>query len=143
MYNLYFYILLLTILSPISLYFFKMTLNDLSITETLFLSNVIITILLAIIYCFNKDKKIDLYEKLLKKPNIIFLLLIIAIIYTTIKVLKSIVIKNENITRFKPILKAINILITTLLGYYVFNEEITSRRCLSIFVITIGILIGM
>lgn len=143
MYNLYFYILLLTILSPLGLYIFKITLNDLSITETLFLSNVIITILLAIIYCFNKDKKIDLYEKLLKKPNIIFLLLIIAIIYTTIKVLKSIVIKNENITRFKPILKALSILITTLLGYYVFNEEITSRRCLSIFVITIGILIGM
>ena len=143
MYNLYFYILLLTILSPLGLYIFKITLNDLSITETLFLSNVIITILLAIIYCFNKDKKIDLYEKLLKKPNIIFLLLIIAIIYTTIKVLKSIVIKNENITRFKPILKALSILITTLLGYYIFNEEITSRRCLSIFVITIGILIGM
>ena len=33
MYNFYFYILLLTILSPISLYFFKIILNDLSIVE--------------------------------------------------------------------------------------------------------------
>lgn len=143
MYNLYFYILLLTILSPLGLYIFKITLNELSITETLFLSNVIITILLAIIYCFNKDKKIDLYEKLLKKPNIICLLLIIAIIYTTIKVLKSIVIKNENITKFQPILTAINILFTTISGYYIFNEAVTTRTCLSIFIITIGILIGM
>lgn len=143
MYNLYFYILLLTILSPISLYFFKMTLNELSILETLFLSNVIITILLAIIYCFNKDKKIDLYEKLLKKPNIICLLLIITTIYTINKLLKTIIVKNENITKFQPILTAINILFTTILGYYVFNEEITTRKCLSIFIITIGILIGM
>ena len=143
MYNLYFYILLLTILSPISLYIFKIILNDLSILETLFLSNIIITILLAIIYYFNKDKKVNLYEKLLKKPNIIFLLLIITTIYTINKVLKTIILKNENITRFKPILTALSILVTTLLGYYVFNEEITSRKCLSIFIITIGILIGM
>lgn len=143
MYNLYFYILLLTILSPISLYFFKMTLNELSILETLFLSNVIITILLAIIYYFNKDKKINLYEKLLKKPNIICLLLIITTIYTINKLLKTIIIKNENITKFQPILTAINILFITIFGYYVFNEEITTRKCLSIFIITIGILIGM
>ena len=143
MYNLYFYILLITILSPISLYFFKMTLNELSILETLFLSNVIITILLAIIYYFNKDKKVNLYEKLLKKPNIICLLLIITTIYTINKLLKTIIVKNENITKFQPILTAINILFTTIFGYYVFNEEITTRKCLSIFIITIGILIGM
>lgn len=143
MYNFYFYILLLTILSPISLYFFKIILNDLSIVETLFLSNIIITIILGIIYYFNQDKNINLYEKLLKKPNIICLLLIITTIYTINKFSKSIIVKNENITRFKPILTALSILITTILGYYVFNEEITLRKCLSIFIITIGILIGI
>tara|TARA_B100001093_G_C26506901_1_gene875782 strand:+ start:199 stop:630 length:432 start_codon:yes stop_codon:yes gene_type:complete len=143
MYNFYFYILLLTILSPISLYFFKIILNDLSIVETLFISNLIITIFLGIIYYFNQDKNINLYKKLLKKPNIICLLLIITTIYTINKFSKSIIIKNENITRFKPILTALSILITTILGYYIFNEEITIRKCLSIFVITIGILIGI
>ena len=74
---------------------------------------------------------------------IICLLLIITTIYTINKLLKTIIVKNENITKFQPILTAINILFTTILGYYVFNEEITTRKCLSIFIITIGILIGM
>ena len=142
-YNFYFYILLLTILSPISLYFLKMILNELSIVETLFLCNIIITVIIGFIYYFNKDKKENLFKKLLEKPNIICLLLIISSVYVINKFTKSIIIKKENITKFKPILTAVNILITTILGYYFFNEQINARKCLSIFVITIGILIGM
>ena len=143
MYNFYFYILLLTILSPISLYFFKIVLNELSIVETLFIINIFITIFLGIIYYFNKDKNKNLYDIFLNKPNIICLILIITAIYIINKFSKSIILKNENITRFKPILTALSILVTTILGYFVFNEEITLRKCFSIFVITIGILIGM
>lgn len=143
MYNFYFYILLLTILSPISLYFFKIVLNELSIVETLFIINIFITIFLGIIYYYNKDKNKNLYDIFLNKPNIICLILIITAIYIINKFSKSIILKNENITRFKPILTALSILVTTILGYFVFNEEITLRKCFSIFVITIGILIGM
>jgi drug/metabolite transporter (DMT)-like permease len=143
MYNFYFYILLLTILSPISLYFFKIVLNELSIVETLFIINIFITIFLGIIYYFNKDKNKNLYDIFLNKPNIICLILIITTIYIINKFSKSIIVKNENITRFKPILTALSILVTTILGYFVFNEEITLRKCFSIFIITIGILIGI
>ena len=143
MYNFYFYILLLTILSPISLYFFKIVLNELSIVETLFIINIFVTIFLGIIYYFNKDKNQNLYDIFLNKPNIICLILIITVIYIINKFSKSIIVKNENITRFKPILTALSILVTTILGYFVFNEEITLRKCFSIFVITIGILIGI
>lgn len=133
-------ILILVLSKCIKPYFKKQLVNNFSIVEDMIMYNFIFFIFPLIYYIFyEKNTMINIVNKLdINNSKIIFIYLGMI---TFEMIVSNNLIKNNDITILKNISRGLNVILTPIVGYFLFNNKISFNTIIGSFFIMIGIYI--
>lgn len=132
--------ILLVISKCIKPFFKKQLINDFSISEDMVLYNLIFFIFSYIYLIYvEKSSVYNIYNKL--HYNNCFIISVFLILTLFELILSNYIIKNNDITVVKNIHKGLYVILTPIIGYFLFNTNINKNTIIGSIFILIGIYI--
>ena len=135
-------IILLTICWTITPFLKKQASSKLSSSEYMIFNHGLCTILIVVYFIYllyNNKCKIDCIKKLNSKEIIIISLGAITTVLASLVLIK--LLKENDTSDIRPYIQPCVIILTILIGYFIFNENITKYKILGIILIIVGLLV--
>lgn len=136
------YLLLLLVSLGWSIYPFivKKLLVYFSYIEVIILSFLTYIVLISLLTIIDKNYIKNFFKKL-KKVEIKYLGYILLLVSISVATKLSFfnLLKNNNVSKLIPIIRAISAVLLVAFGYFIFNEKITIKLCIGVALIVLGI----
>ncbi len=127
--------------SPL-LFIKKGLLKDFKIHEELICTSTLITISLILIYIFYDKKNImDLVYKFRNYDKLSNYILYVSLIVLSLFISSYIIFKESEMIKYRFFKVSIGIILTIILGIYLFNESINIKNCIGMLIIMGGLYI--
>ena len=139
MYNFYIFILIISLLNPISIFLKKDILNDLLISEELILSTIFLFIFIVVYYIVIEKKNIySLWNKVVSNNNyVVDKLIVFDLIVFTVIILSGYILLNEKVIYGESLKMGCFLIVTLLLSCM--NKQINQYLFLGVILIIFGI----